>query len=207
MFGPSTWIIAAQSTEEAGDAALRFFLALVITGEMTELLLARVAWAVAVSPAVDPTATAIEAASALSSDESTCCCCITSCWECCCCCCCCPGCCCGPCCCLCRWRCFCCNRLFAAVTAAAAAALAAHAAAAAAAAVVAAAGQLNHPASSLVCGSSSTQKFFSDLLRFGFLTPLLEALAAAAVATAAIGLHRSVMYSPSLRCSTVTRAH
>ena len=93
----------------------------------------------------------------------------------------------------------------AAVTAAAAAALAAHAAAAAA--VVAAAGQLNHPASSLVCGSSSTQKFFSDLLRFGFLTPLLEALAAAAVATAAIGLHRSVMYSPSLRCSTVTRAH
>ena len=95
----------------------------------------------------------------------------------------------------------------AAVTAAAAAALAAHAAAAAAAAVVAAAGKLNHPASSLVCGSSSTQKFFSDLLRFGFLTPLLEALAAAAVATAAIGLHRSVMYSPSLRCSTVTRAH
>ena len=46
----------------------------------------------------------------------------------------------------------------AAVTAAAAAALAAHATAAAA--VVAAAGQLNHPASSLVCGFSSAQKFF-----------------------------------------------
>ena len=41
LSGPSTWMIAAQS----GDAALRFFLALVITGEMTELLLARVAWA------------------------------------------------------------------------------------------------------------------------------------------------------------------
>ena len=45
LSGPSTWIIAAQSTGEAGDAAFRFFLALVITGEMTELLLARVAWA------------------------------------------------------------------------------------------------------------------------------------------------------------------
>ena len=206
MSGPSTWIIAAQSTGEAGDAALRFFLALVITGEMTELLLARVAWAVAVSPAVDPTATAIEAASALSSDESTCCCCITSCWECCCCCCCCPGCCCGPCCCLCRWRCFCCNRLCCCSDCC------------------------------RCCCTSCTctcccrcccyscwsaeppcfffglwfllhSEIFSDLLRFGFLTPLLEALAAAAVATAAIGLHRSEMYSPSLRCSTVTRAH
>ena len=42
---PSTWIKAAQSTGEAGDAALRFFLALVITGEMTGLLLAGLAWA------------------------------------------------------------------------------------------------------------------------------------------------------------------
>ena len=39
-YGPSTWEIAAQSTGEAGDAALRFFLALVIGGEMTGLLLA-----------------------------------------------------------------------------------------------------------------------------------------------------------------------
>ena len=60
LSGPSTWMIAVQS----GDAALRFFLALVITGEMAELLLAGVAWAVAVSTAMDPTATAIEAASA-----------------------------------------------------------------------------------------------------------------------------------------------
>ena len=64
LSGPSTWMIAAQSTGKAGDAALRFFLALVITGEMAELLLAGVAWAVAVSTAMDPTATAIEAASA-----------------------------------------------------------------------------------------------------------------------------------------------
>ena len=40
LYGPSTWVIAAQSTGEAGDAALRFFLALVIGGEMTGLLLA-----------------------------------------------------------------------------------------------------------------------------------------------------------------------
>ena len=40
---PSTWTKAAQSAGEAGDAALRFFLALVITGEMTGLLLAGVA--------------------------------------------------------------------------------------------------------------------------------------------------------------------
>ena len=79
LSSPSTWMIAAQSTGEAGDAALHFFLALVIMGEMTELLLAGVTWAVAVSTAVDPTATVIEAASALSSEESTCCCSITSC--------------------------------------------------------------------------------------------------------------------------------
>ena len=48
---PSTWIKAAQSTGEAGDAALRFFLALVITGEMTGLLLAGLAWAGAFSTA------------------------------------------------------------------------------------------------------------------------------------------------------------
>ena len=48
---PSTWIKAAQSTREAGDAALSFFLALVITGEMTGLLLAGLAWAGAFSTA------------------------------------------------------------------------------------------------------------------------------------------------------------
>ena len=50
---PSTWMKAAQSAGDAGDAALRFFLALVITGEMTEPLLAGVAWAVAVAAAAE----------------------------------------------------------------------------------------------------------------------------------------------------------
>ena len=43
MSDPSTWMIAAQSAGDDGDAALRFFLALVITGDMTELLLSGVA--------------------------------------------------------------------------------------------------------------------------------------------------------------------
>ena len=40
LFDPSTWMKAAASTGDTGDTALRFFLALVIAGEMTGLLLA-----------------------------------------------------------------------------------------------------------------------------------------------------------------------
>ena len=40
LFDPSTWMKAALSTGDTGDTALRFFLALVIGGEMTGLLLA-----------------------------------------------------------------------------------------------------------------------------------------------------------------------
>ena len=43
LFDPSTWMKAAPSTGDAGDTALRFFLALVIAGEMTGLLLAGLA--------------------------------------------------------------------------------------------------------------------------------------------------------------------
>ena len=65
----------------------------------------------------------------------------------------------------------------------------------AAAAVVAAAGQLNHHSFSLICGSfSSTHNCLSYfLLRFGFLTPILEAHAEAVVTTSAMGLYRRVM--------------
>ena len=40
LIDPSTWMKVALSTGDAGDTALRFFLALVIGGEMTGLLLA-----------------------------------------------------------------------------------------------------------------------------------------------------------------------
>ena len=40
LFDPSTWMKAAPSTGDAGDTALHFFLALVIGGEKTGLLLA-----------------------------------------------------------------------------------------------------------------------------------------------------------------------
>ena len=69
LFDPSTWMKAASSTGDAGDTALRFFLALVIAGEMTGLLLAGLAWAVAVSTASGPTASAVAAVTVFSSAE------------------------------------------------------------------------------------------------------------------------------------------
>ena len=61
LFEPSTWMKVAQSTGDAGDTAFRFFLALVMTGEMIGLLLAGLAWAGAVSTASGPTASAMTA--------------------------------------------------------------------------------------------------------------------------------------------------
>ena len=114
LFDPSTWMKAAPSTGAAGDTALPFFLALVIAGEMTGLLLAGLAWAGAVSTATGPTASAVAATLVFSLAEGSCCFCNKGCWGICCCCCCSPGCCCSPCCCMCRWccrsgmRCCCC---------------------------------------------------------------------------------------------------
>ena len=56
LFDPSTSMRVAQSTGDAGDTAFRFFLALVITGEMTGLLLVGLVWAGSVSAASGPTA-------------------------------------------------------------------------------------------------------------------------------------------------------
>ena len=85
VFNPSTWMKAAQSTGEAGDAALRIFLDLVIMGKMTGLLLVGVSWAVAVSTIAGSIATATEAVPVFTSSGGACCCCC--CWESCCCCC------------------------------------------------------------------------------------------------------------------------
>ena len=71
---------AAPSTGDAGDTALRFFLALVIAGEMTRLLLAGLAWAGAVSTASGPTASAVAVMTVFSSAEGPCCCCNKGCW-------------------------------------------------------------------------------------------------------------------------------
>ena len=72
LIDPSTWMKAAQSTREAGFATLRFFLALVIQGEMTHLLLAGLVLARAFSTTSCPTATAMRAATEFSSTGGPC---------------------------------------------------------------------------------------------------------------------------------------
>ena len=96
LLDPSTWMKVAPSTGDTGDTALRFFLALVITGEMTGLLLAGLVWAGAVFTASGPTASAMAATTVFSLAEEPCCCCNKGYWGSCCCCCS-PGCCCSPC--------------------------------------------------------------------------------------------------------------
>ena len=139
MVDPSTWTIAVQSARDNGDTALRFFFALVITGEVTGLLLhrwARVAGASSTS--VGPRVTGMGAATTFSSAGGACCCCESSCWESCCCPCCCRcSCCCRCCCCSCCRCCCsgCCSCCCCSCWSA-------------------------EPCFALICGSSSSQKCF-----------------------------------------------
>ena len=73
--GPSTCLKMANSAGEPGDATFRFFLDLVIIGEMTGLLRMGSACACAGPSTLVVAATALGAASAEPLDERTCCCC------------------------------------------------------------------------------------------------------------------------------------